>query len=126
MRRPPLRPVAWRPPPAPPRARRSRSDRPLPPVRTIEVGYGPEDVLVEPDAAVFTGFEDGRLLRVRPDAGPDLVATVEGRPLGLEFLPGGRLLVCVAGLGLLAVDVDTGGVEVLADTVAGEPLLVCN
>lgn len=119
----------------------------MPPIRTVEVGHGPEDVLVGPGGVVFTGLADGRILRLCPErlcpdaappdengpdkgvsggSGPEEVVTVEGRPLGLEFLPDGRLLVCAAGHGLQAVDLDTGAVEVLADTAAGEPLLVCN
>ncbi|MFD9483025.1 SMP-30/gluconolactonase/LRE family protein [Streptomyces sp. NPDC059991] len=50
-----------------------------------------------------------------------------GRPLGLEVLPDGRLLVCDAERGLLRLDPDgKQGVEMLADSVAGAPLRFCS
>jgi sugar lactone lactonase YvrE len=54
------------------------------------------------------------------------VANTGGRPLGIELLGDGRLLVCDVRRGLLAVDPEGGAVEVLVDRVAGEPMLFCN
>jgi sugar lactone lactonase YvrE len=128
MRRPAIRPVVWQPPRATPRARARTGPVPLPPVRLIDVGgTGPEDVLVEPDGRVVTGVADGRLLRVHPQTGlVENVAHTGGRPLGIELLPDGRLLVCDAARGLLAVDPVGGSVTTLADRVAGQPMLFCN
>jgi sugar lactone lactonase YvrE len=71
--------------------------------------------------------EDGRLLRIDPDGGRvEVVANTGGRPLGIELLGDGRLLVCDARRGLLTVDPEGGAVEVLVDRVAGEPLRFCN
>lgn len=56
----------------------------------------------------------------------DRVAHTGGRPLGIEEHPDGRLVVCDAVRGLLAVDPRTGGVEVLATEADGQPILVCN
>jgi len=55
-----------------------------------------------------------------------VVADTGGRPLGVELLGDGRLLVCDARRGLLAVDPETSAVEVLVDRVAGEPMRFCN
>src|SRR6266545_4761569 len=108
MRRPPLRPVVWQPPAIPDRARASSGPQPLPPVRRLEVdGAAPEDVVVDGAGRVVTGVDDGRLL-------------------GIELLGDGRLLVCDARRGLLAVDPETSAVEVLVDRVAGEPMRFCN
>src|SRR6478672_12527563 len=90
-------------------------------------GLGAEDVVVDADGWVFTGTEDGAVFRVRPDGGRiDRVGHTGGRPLGLELLPDGRLLVCDAHRGLLALDPDDGGIEVLASLVRGQRILVCN
>jgi sugar lactone lactonase YvrE len=77
-------------------------------------GHGAEDVVVAPDGGVFTGTEDGVIHRIDPDGRVDAVAHTGGRPLGIELLPGGRLLVCDARRGLLAVEPSTGAIEELA------------
>jgi sugar lactone lactonase YvrE len=52
--------------------------------------------------------------RIAPDGRVEAVADTGGRPLGIELLPGGRLLVCDARRGLLAVDPAGGAIEHLA------------
>jgi len=94
-------------------------------------GPGAEDVVVAtngPDrGAVFTGTEDGRIVRVSHDgARVTTVAHTGGRPLGIEFAPDGRLLVCDAHQGLLWVDPATGGIEAITDAVDGTPMKFCN
>ena len=90
-------------------------------------GHGAEDVVVDADGWVFTGTEDGAVFRLRPDGGRiDRIGNTGGRPLGLELLPDGRLLVCDAHRGLLALDPADGRIEVLATLVRGERILVCN
>src|SRR5437773_11404595 len=128
MARPTLRPVVWQPPRAPARARARAGRVPLPPLRLIDVGgTGPEDVAVDPAGRLVTGVADGRLLRVHPGTGlVEGIAHTGGRPLGIELLPDGRLLVCDARRGLLAVDPDGGSVATLVDRVAGAPRLFCN
>jgi sugar lactone lactonase YvrE len=124
--RPPVRPVVWQPPPRPARARSRTSATPFPPLRLIEVGgHGPEDVVVDAAGMVVTGVADGRLLRVHPDTGlVENIADTGGRPLGVELLADGRLLVCDAARGLLLVDRGTGAVEVLLPR--GRELNLCN
>ena len=128
MARPSIDPAVWRPPPAPARARQQRSARPLPPLRLLDVvGRGPEDVLVDLEGRVLTGVTDGRVLRLAPDnRRVEVIADTGGRPLGLEWLPDGALLVCDAHRGLLRVDVDTGRVTTLVSDVDGEPMRFCN
>ncbi len=94
-------------------------------------GPGAEDVLVGlagPDeGSVFTGTEDGAVHRVSPDGQVvERVGHTGGRPLGLEHLPDGRLLVCDARRGLLALDRRTGGLETLLTHVDGLPMRFCN
>lgn len=77
---------------------------------------GPEDVLLDADGHLYCGARDGYLLRF--DA-PDhkrrsVVAKIGGRPLGLAIDAEGRIVVCVAGMGLVRVTLD-GAVELLTD-----------
>lgn len=84
-------------------------------------------MVVGADGAVYTGTEDGSIFRIRHDGQRiDRVAHTGGRPLGIEVLPDGRLLVCDAKRGLLKVDPATGGLESTVDRVAGRPMMFCN
>lgn len=120
MARPKISPQVWRPPTAP----KAHPD-PLPDLKVVQVnGFGAEDVVVD-NGHVFTGVEDGRILRLTQDGRRlDTVADTGGRPLGLELYPDGRLLVCDSKRGLLLVDRQSGDVEVLVPR--GPDLRVCN
>lgn len=90
-------------------------------------GHGAEDVVVDAEGWVLTGTADGAVFRVRPDGGRiDRVGHTAGRPLGLELLPDGRVLVCDARRGLLALDPGTGAIEELTTLVQGRPMVFCN
>lgn len=134
MTKPAVRPVRWQPP-----ARSTDPSGPIPALRTYPVpGVGPEDVLVDASGRVLTGVADGRVLRLDPGTGRyRQVVETGGRPLGLEWLPDGRLLICDAHRGLLAADltdtdtgppatVTDGRLEVLVTEVAGRPVRLCN
>jgi sugar lactone lactonase YvrE len=92
---------------------------------------GAEDVVVAlsgPDeGAVFTGTADGVIHRVSAN-GRDVTRAADtgGRPMGLEWMPDDRLLVCDGRRGLLAVDPRTGAVEELVTEVEGRPMKFCN
>jgi sugar lactone lactonase YvrE len=92
---------------------------------------GAEDVVValhgRDEGSVFSGTADGLIHRISPDGRTvERVADTGGRPLGLEWMPDGRLLVCDAHRGLLTVDPRGGAVEVLATEVDGVPMVFCN
>jgi sugar lactone lactonase YvrE len=90
-------------------------------------GHGAEDVLVDPDGWVWTGTADGSVFRVHPEGRSiERVGNTGGRPLGLELLPDGRILVCDARRGLLAMDPATGGCETLTELVHGQRMAFCN
>jgi len=98
------------------------------PLHVVPVpGHGCEDVLVAPDGTVHTGTDDGWVWAVSPD-GEQVrrVGRVPGRPMGIEVLPDGRLLVCDADHGLFAMDRADGRVEPLLSRVAGQPLVLTN
>lgn len=90
-------------------------------------GHGTEDVLVSPTGLVYTGTEDGAIHEVDPETGlVRVVVRTDGRPLGLEWLPDGRLLICDTAFGLLAATITTGEVEMLVDEVDGSALRFLN
>lgn len=90
-------------------------------------GQGAEDVLIGADGTAYTGTADGSVFAVSPDGNRiRRVGATGGRPLGLEWLPDGRLLICDAKAGLLAMDADSGTIEALAQSVAGARMRFCN
>lgn len=90
-------------------------------------GAGAEDVVVAPDGSVFTGTEDGAILRLSPDGRRvDRIARTSGRPLGLELFDNGDLLVCDADAGLLVVRVEDGSIETLLTDIDGVRMRFCN
>jgi sugar lactone lactonase YvrE len=117
-----IEPVRWTPPPVPP----SRQAKELV-VEVVAVpGDGPEDTLIDEDGSVLTGLRDGRILRVSADGLTiTTLADTGGRPLGLEWLADGNVLICDANRGLLTMDRD-GRVTTLLGEVDGQPLRFCN
>lgn len=90
-------------------------------------GLNPEDVILDKEGRIYCGLEDGSILRMNADGSDtDIVANTNGRPLGLDWLPDGRLLVCDCLRGLLAVDTSNGSVELLLDSVHGKKMMICN
>ncbi|WP_374385099.1 ABC transporter permease [Dongia sp.] len=77
---------------------------------------GPEDVLLDAEGNLFCGTRNGNLLRLRPPSyeAAEVFARIGGRPLGLAFDAEGRIVVCVAGRGLVRVAMD-GTSELLTD-----------
>jgi sugar lactone lactonase YvrE len=124
MDKPRIDPVRWQPP----------RSRPLPEpdlTATLHVvavpGNAPEDVVADADGNIWTGVEDGRLIRIRPDGGSaQVVADTGGRPLGLAVARDGRLLICDSHRGLLRYDPATGAMETLVAQVAGRALTFCS
>jgi sugar lactone lactonase YvrE len=117
-----IEPVRWTPPPAPP----ARYPQELAVQVVALPGAGPEDVLVDDDGQVVTGLFDGRILRVSADQRTiTTIADTGGRPLGLEWMPDGKVLVCDARRGLLTVD-RAGRVESLLADLDGRPMKFCN
>jgi sugar lactone lactonase YvrE len=90
-------------------------------------GPSPEDVVLDDAGHVYTGLADGRLVRIdAADGRLETVARLPGRPLGLELLGPGELLVCASDAGLLAVPLDGGRVRTLVDEFDGRRLGAVN
>lgn len=128
MVNPSLRPVRWQPPTNQRPVTRRTTVRTLPRLTLIPLpGEGPEHVAVDGEGRLVTGLADGRVLRVTADGKhTEVLAETGGRPLGVEVLGDGALVVCDAQKGLLRVDPSDGKIDVLCDRVAGEPLILCS
>jgi sugar lactone lactonase YvrE len=116
-------PVAWDPPEAPELAGPyALNDALARGTRLLEgLGVGPEDVAFDLEGRLYTGFEDGRIVRVElPDGEPEVFADTGGRPLGLVFDAEGHLVVADARKGLLSISPQRE-IAVLATGVDGEP-----
>jgi sugar lactone lactonase YvrE len=90
-------------------------------------GEGPEDVVVDQQGRLIVGVNDGRILRVDPSNGAvQQIADTGCRPLGLEVLPNGHLLVCDSPTGLLEVDPENGNTRTLVSEWAGQRIPFCS
>ncbi len=90
-------------------------------------GHGPEDVVVDDQGWIYTGVDDGRILRIEPDGKRiDVLGDTGGRPLGLEFFGDDELLICDAKAGLLTMPLAGGKVTTLATSALGLDFVFCN
>jgi sugar lactone lactonase YvrE len=122
-RKPPVNPVRWQPPPVDP-----LPDMPAPSITVVPLpGNGPEDVVVDAAGQLWTGLQDGRIVRIPADGGqPATVADTGGRPLGLHVARDGRVLICDSYRGLLALDPTSGRLDVLVEQVDFRQLKFCS
>lgn len=127
MDKPSISPKRWTPPPAPELAGRWHRNDDLDGLRLIPVpGEGPEDVAVLPDGRLVTGLVDGRIVAIDATSGAhEVLASLGGRPLGVEVHPDGSVIVCDADRGLTRVTL-SGRIETLASEVEGRPLVLTN
>jgi sugar lactone lactonase YvrE len=115
-------PRAWKRPPAQPlRGAYQKNERlaALQRLAAVPGTAGPESLAIGPDNSLYSGFDDGRIVRF--DARGNMLKTLcntGGRPLGLRFHPDGSLLVCDARRGLLRV-LPEGQVRLVADRAEG-------
>ncbi|SPZ64678.1 Gluconolactonase [Serratia quinivorans] len=86
----------------------------------------PEDVISDMAGNIYYGGKGGKIYRYDPETENEtIIADTAGRPLGLEWLKCGSLLVCDAHRGLLKVRLD-GHIETLVERVHGLPLRFCS
>ena len=85
--KPPVDPVRWQPPPV--------EDLPSFPGAALTVvplpGNAPEDVVVDAEGNIWTGVDDGRIIRIGPDGSHRVVANTGGRPLGMHVARDGLM-----------------------------------
>jgi sugar lactone lactonase YvrE len=131
----PISPQAWTPPTAPPLTGPYQQNAALRETERLSLGTGsplpgagfaPEDVALDATARIYTGLDDGRIMRLQADGtGAQNFANTHGRPLGLAFDAGGNLIVADAIKGLLSVAPD-GAVTVLTTAADGVPFKCTN
>jgi sugar lactone lactonase YvrE len=115
-------------PPPPDRAAQCVSNVSFPAARVITLsGEGAEDVVADSSGRLICGLADGRIVRVDPASRiEDTIGHTGGRPLGLEMLRDGRILICDAQRGLLRLDPADGQIEILVQDVDDIPLRFCS
>jgi sugar lactone lactonase YvrE len=124
----PISPRAWTPPAAPLLAGQYQQNSLLAGIERLPLGtnatrpgtgFAPEDVALDAEGRIYTGLDDGRIMRLQADGShPDVFSNTHGRPLGLAFDPNGNLIVADAIKGLLAIAPD-GSVSVLSTGADG-------
>jgi sugar lactone lactonase YvrE len=123
----PIDPVVWQPAANPGMSGPYAPNDRLSGMRLLpDVGPGPESVAIDRDGRVYTGLQDGRVVRMLADgSGLEPFVQTFGRPLGMKFDAAGNLIVADAFRGLLSVSPGRA-VTVLADSVNGERMLFPN
>ena len=120
---PNIEPAPYAPPIAPKMEGALRENNALSSVKLLAEGKlnGPEDIAVGNNGNVFTGLEDGRIVKISPDGEVVTFAETGGRPLGLQWGPSGDLIVADGVRGLLTVNLE-GKVTVLVPRAETVPL----
>lgn len=118
-----IEPVAWQPKPL--AALSVGHEQPMTGIHYVALpsGHGPEDLAVNDAGEVFTGTDDGWIHKLSKDESGQWHTVpwhrTGGRVLGLEFDPGGRLLVADALLGLISISRDKKE-QLLLDKIDGK------
>ena len=111
---------AWNPPSPPPLTGEVAPNERLRLADLIARGqvYGPEDTAVSEDGVLYTGTQDGFIVRVFPDGRVENWLSTDGRPLGMVFDSQGNLIVADSWRGLLSISPE-GEITVLAREAEG-------
>ncbi len=102
---------------------------PMPPLTTMTMpGRGPEDVEIGADGQLYTALNGtGELLRIDPETqAHKVVAKLGGKPLGVERMPNGNLMICNGDLGPQVYDPSTGEAWSLGTLIGDKPYTICN
>ena len=124
----PVSPAAWTPPKAPDLVGPYAQNNRLPGIQRLETGggFGPEDVALDSHGRIYTGMDNGRIVRLQPDGqNPEGFANTHGRPLGLIFDRADNLIVADADSGLLSISPD-GSITTLSTKADGVPFRCTN
>ncbi len=121
----PIEPAEWTPPPPMPmEGPYALNDRLRETEWWAKQLIGPEAMYIDDDGTVVTGLKDGRIVRLKVgNDEPQVIIDTHGRPLALAKHPNGKIIICDANRGLLAIAGD-GVLEVLASEHGGVPFRV--
>ena len=121
--RSPINPEVWEPPKNPGFTGGFAPNADLAAMLLLEVpGHGPEDVSCTADGSMITGLEDGRIVRMTLDGRSETLGDTRGRPVGLQAMPDGSVIIADALKGLLRLQ-PGGALQVLANEFEGRPIL---
>ena len=121
--RSPINPEVWEPPKNPGFTGGFAPNTDLASMLLLEVpGHGPEDVSCTVDGSMITGLEDGRIVHMTLDGRSETLGDTRGRPVGLQAMPDGSVIIADALKGLLRLQPD-GSVEVLANEFEDRSIL---
>lgn len=114
-------PKAWQPKPAPPLVGEYAVNDKLKESEWLFRDWaGPEAITFDAEGKLLTGLADGRVVRATLATGEvEVLTNTLGRPLGLKYHPDGRLYICDALKGLLALE-PNGQVVTLAESEGGQ------
>jgi len=124
-----IEPAAWT---APAPAERTGPYAPNDALAACEVfartpGPGPDTIAFDAIGYLYTGLEDGRVVRISPDGERiDALARIDGRATGIAFDTRGNLLVADEGAGVVRRLDGDGKVEPLVRDIDGEPMMLVN
>lgn len=131
----PISPQAWNPPTAPTLTGQYQQNALLAKTERLSLGndganpgagFAPEDVALDSQNRIYTGLDDGRIMRLQADGTrPEVFSNTQGRPLGMVFDRNGNLIVADAIKGLLSITTE-GGVSVLTTAADGVPFACTN
>lgn len=124
----PIDPAAWTPPALTDLTGVYKPNSSLTQIKRIGegIGIGPEAVAFDGRGRIYTGVNDGRILRFEHDGTqPQEFCHTNGRPFGLKFDSAGNLIVADGLKGLLMVT-PAGEVSVLTNSVNGTPINLAN
>lgn len=113
---------AWDAPSPPPLAGDIAPNERLEQAELLALGQvnGPEDTAVDQLGRLYTGTEDGRIVRIGPDGRSETWVETGGRPLGMVFDPQGNLVVADSERGLLSIN-PQGRISLLTREAKGLP-----
>ena len=119
----PIDPQVWIPPTNPGFIEGFAVNSELSDVVLIDVaGHGPEDVSCAEDGSWVSGLEDGRVIQLYASGVVKTLGNTGGRPVGLQAMTDGSVIVADAIRGLLRLNPD-GSTDVLANAFQGQPIL---
>ena len=124
-----IEPAAWT---APASAERTGPYAPNDALAACEIfartpGPGPDTIAFDAIGYLYTGLEDGRVVRISPDgARIDALARIDGRATGIAFDTRGNLLIADEGAGVVHRLDGDGKVEPLVRDIDGEPMMLVN
>jgi len=123
----PIDAAAFAPPPSLPMQNRLAPNDALKKAHRIADGkvLGPEDVDMDAEGRLYSGTQDGKIVRVDANGELSVFASTSGRPLGLQFDANGNLIVADAWKGLLSID-PQGAITTLATEADGKSFQFTN